>query len=82
MKFEDLKMAHRAEPFKPFDVCLSDGRTYTVPHPDFLFFFPGNQRTVIVASRDGTGAFVNVMLITALDFDGPKKKRSRRKKAG
>jgi hypothetical protein len=33
----DLLTAH---PFKPFVLCLSDGRKLPVPHPDFLTISP------------------------------------------
>ena len=29
-----------ASPFRPFVVCLSDGRKLPVPHPDFLTISP------------------------------------------
>ncbi|MBI2927514.1 MAG: hypothetical protein HYY24_17600 [Verrucomicrobia bacterium] len=31
-----------ARPFKPFRVCLSDGTTHDVPHPEFAWVF-GNR---------------------------------------
>jgi hypothetical protein len=81
MRYEDLQEAHRATPFKPFDICVADGRRYPIPHPDFLLFLPTNQRTVIAATQEGTGAMLDVMMITALDFEGLGKSK-KRKKAG
>lgn len=32
----DIHDYHQARPFEPFDIRLSDGRVYTVDHPEFL----------------------------------------------
>ena len=32
-----------AHPFRPFVVCLSDGRKLPVPHPDFLTVTPNGR---------------------------------------
>ena len=36
--------------FKPFTIFLSDGRTYDVPHPEFLLV---TRRSVAVADPEG-----------------------------
>ena len=33
---EDLRTALRTQPFVPFRLHLSDGRSFDVPHPEFL----------------------------------------------
>lgn len=35
-----LRELLQAEPFRPFYVCISDGRKLKVPHPDFLIITP------------------------------------------
>ena len=36
--------------FRPFALHLSDGRSYQVPHPEFILV---TQHTVVVADKDG-----------------------------
>ena len=43
MSDDRVKEFLRAQPFRAFDIRVSDGRVYTVDHPDFLS-----------RSRDGT----------------------------
>ena len=33
---EDITKRLRARPFEPFRVCLTDGTSYVVPHPELL----------------------------------------------
>ncbi len=37
MRPEDIKEWRDTEPFIPFRLCLTDGKSYDVPHRDFLF---------------------------------------------
>lgn len=36
IKSEIIAQQLHAQPFQPFDIRTSDGRVYTVDHPDFL----------------------------------------------
>jgi len=37
MRPEDIKQFRDAQPFIPFRIVFTDGRTFDVPHPDHLF---------------------------------------------
>lgn len=37
MKAEDIRELQHRQPFKPFRVYLSDGRTFDVKHPETIF---------------------------------------------
>ena len=37
MTADELKTYQKAQPFKPFRIVLNDGRTYDVPHPNFMW---------------------------------------------
>ena len=69
MTIDQLRDAHRAHPFKPFKICLTDGRQIPVPHPEFLFILPGRSRTVVVATSSGTAKMIDALLVTSLDFE-------------
>ena len=36
MRPEDIRGLRDADPFVPFRLCLTDGKSYEVPHRDFL----------------------------------------------
>ena len=43
MRPEDIRELRDADPFVPFRICLADGKSYDVPHRDFVMI----ARTVI-----------------------------------
>lgn len=65
MTVEQLKKAHAARPFEPFDVHLADGRQIAVPHPEFLAMNP-TGRTVIIVRPDDDYHVVDLLLVTDL----------------
>jgi len=52
MTIEQLKKAYSAQPFRPFDVHLADGRRIEVPHPEFLAMSPTGRTVIIVRPDD------------------------------
>lgn len=41
MNPERIRDALKSQPFRPFNLVLGNGRTYTITHPDFLAIPPG-----------------------------------------
>lgn len=72
MKAKDLRDILSARPFKPFNVVISDGRSFPVPHPDYLFFPPMSD-TLIIAQSDGGVQIVGLNHVTRVDL--PKRTR-------
>ena len=50
MKADELRAMIRQSDRKPFRVCVDDGRTYVVSHPDFAFVTEG---ALILANGPG-----------------------------
>jgi len=48
-RFEDVRQRVDKRPFEPFRICLTDGRTYDIRHPELCL--PG-RTTVYVAIPD------------------------------
>ena len=48
-RFEDLHARVHKQPFEPFRICMRDGRTYDIHHPEQCF--PG-RTSVFVAVPD------------------------------
>ena len=78
MDLEGVREALHQEPFKPFDICLADGRRVPVRHPDFVAV---GKRRIIVVQPDDPWSVVEPLLIVSLDYNGePPQRRSHRKK--
>ena len=75
------EVLHR-QPFQPFVIRLADGRSLSVPHPDFVAL--GSRRIVVVA-EDDTWTVIEPLLIVSLDQNSTKSKggnRSSKKRRG
>jgi hypothetical protein len=52
MTIDEIRAAHRAEPFRPFKLCLNDGREYTVDIRMCLALDPTGRRVALVLPND------------------------------
>ncbi len=68
MTIQQLRTAHKAAPFRPFTVQMADGRSFHVPHPDFLFMSPSG-RTVIVCQEEDELSILELLLMTEIKMD-------------
>lgn len=67
---------HKTEPFHPFEIHLADGRSLSVPHPEYLWINPPG-RTIVVALKDGTFEIVDLLLVTSLRLHANGRSRRR-----
>jgi hypothetical protein len=81
MDLEGIREAVHKAPFKPFDICLADGRRIPVRHPDFVAV---GKRRIIVIQSDDSWSVVEPLLIVSLDYNGERlpKKTHRKKDTG
>jgi len=70
MTTEQLRVALRASPFRPFRIRMADQRQFEVPHPDFASVSPVG-RTAVVYHPDGAASIIDLLLMTELDFSPP-----------
>ena len=70
MTVEQLRNALQAQPFRPFNLRMADGRALLVPHKEFLTMSPGG-RTIIVFRPDESFSIVDLLLVNELDFQAP-----------
>lgn len=70
MTVQQLRNAHRATPFRPFTIRMADGRSFHVPHPDFLSMSP-TGRTVIVYQDDEEFSILDLLLMTEIEMSAP-----------
>ena len=70
MTAEQLRAVREAHPFRPFTIHVADGRTFTVPHRDFVSQSPGG-RTIIVYRAEESFSIVDLFLVTELEVQAP-----------
>lgn len=78
MTSDEVRKFQHAKPFQPFDIHLADGRVIHVPHPDFVYVPPINQRTVVVTDENGVPEHINILVVVSIKPS----KNGRRRKAG
>ena len=70
MTIQQLDTAFRARPFVAFTLLMADGRTYHVPHPEYMARSP-TGRTVTVYEADDTATILDLLLMTSIQFARP-----------
>ena len=66
MTIEQLRRTHQATPFQSFRIRMADGRTFSIPHPDFLSMSPSG-RTAVIYQPDDSASIVDLLLMTELE---------------
>ena len=79
MDLEGVREALHREPFKPFDICLADGRRISIRHPDFVAV---GKRRIIVIQPDDSSLMIEPLLIVSLDCNSEHPPRRNHRKKG
>lgn len=67
MTVDQVREVQQASPFKPYKLCLADGRSFEVRHPELVLITPGG-RTVVVAVSDDAVTIIDLLLVTSIDI--------------
>lgn len=82
MVSERLRAVHQAQPFLPFTLHMSDGRSLKVTHPELLAVAPTGRYAVLILPDESTH-FIDILLITDIEIKVPKGRNDKwRRKAG
>jgi hypothetical protein len=65
MDLNGLREALSRQPFEPFSIRLTDGRSLPVPHPDFLAV--GKRRAVLI-QEDDSCLWLEPLLVVSIDW--------------
>lgn len=84
MKPPELAAYLHARPFKPFEIHLTDGRSFVLDHPDFLMFSRDRDTVTIALDPDEENNFqtretIDVAHIVSVSEDS-KRRPSRRQR--
>ena len=72
MSPDAVKKFMHAVPWRPFTICLADGRAIQVPHPVFISISRGG-RTLLVTTVDEDFEVIDVFLILSIKQKGAQK---------
>ncbi len=61
----------------PFELHLADGRSYAVPHQDYISLPPKNATVAVVYEDDGTVHLLPLLTMTGLTCNPKKRAASR-----
>ena len=75
MTIDQLRKAVRAEPFKRFTICLTDGRQFQVAHPECVAIPPNASRTFVVAGPGEDYRIIDLLPVTSIDYTIRKSRR-------
>ena len=67
MTSQQLRETRDANPFRPFTIHLTNGRTFRVPHRDFVSISP-TGRTVMIYKEDAF-SILDMLLVTELEVE-------------
>jgi hypothetical protein len=65
LTIEKLREVHKAQPFRPFELHMADGRSLRVDHPEFLATSPSG-RTAVVYLPDDRLEIVDLLLVSSI----------------
>ncbi len=68
---DDIRDLLHAAPFRPFQVHVTAGPVYRVPHPDYVWLIPGGANLAIASERGSLGVLVNAAHITHVSVEKP-----------
>jgi len=70
MTREDFRERMIKRPFQPFTVIMADGQRIPVWNQEYVMMSP-TRRTASVYQRDGRLDIIDLLLVTALEVEGP-----------
>ncbi len=79
MTVREIRELYEARPFRPFAICMADGRRVRVEHPEFMAFAPSGQ-SLHVFEPNGSAHWIDVLLVTDLERKPNSARRRGRKR--
>jgi hypothetical protein len=79
MDLQGIREALHRQPFEPFCICLADGRSLNVPHPEMVAV---GKRRVIVVEPDDSWLVIEPLLVVSLDYNSKRRPHTKRHKNG
>jgi len=68
MHVDSIREALHKQPFQPFVLRLADGRSFLVPHRDYVAVSP--RRVVVIDPVDEAMSILEPLLIVSIEYAG------------
>jgi hypothetical protein len=66
MTIERFQSVLHQVPFRPFTIRMADGRSFEVPHPDFVAHAPSGRKIILVHPDDNY-SILDLLLMSELE---------------
>ena len=63
---EHLRKVLKEQPFQPFTLNLADGRTFFVPHPEYIAMTSKGRTVVVINAETDAIEIIDLMLGTSI----------------
>jgi len=64
---EDVRKAMHRQPFRGFTVCLTDGKSYPIKHPDFISVSDLPRGRNVTVYSQGVAHLINILHVVRLE---------------
>ncbi len=71
MRFQQLDRVREGRPFRPFTLQMADGRSFHVPHPEFLSRSPSGRTIIVYGSGEDDFSILDLLLPTEIEVLPP-----------
>ena len=67
MAIEQLRQVYQTQPFQPFIIHLADGRSFNVPHREFISHSPKGRTLIVYGEEDDAFDILDFLLVTGIE---------------
>jgi hypothetical protein len=77
---QSIREFNRAVPFVPYQIRMTSGQRYEVPHPDFIFVSPKGSFVVVVDKKDRPHHLSSLLIESASLSNGSRRHPNRKRR--
>jgi hypothetical protein len=78
MVIDSIRLLNHTVPFKPYEIQMTGGKCYLVPHPDFILVAPRGSFVIVVDKKDRPHHLNALLIERASPLNGHQRKRRKR----
>src|SRR5579864_9190824 len=81
MVIDSIRELNRAQPFAPYEIQMASGKSYLVPHPDFILVSPRGHYVIVVDRKERPHHLSALLIERASPLSNSRKRTSKKRKA-
>ncbi|HZV33267.1 MAG TPA: hypothetical protein VFB72_01720 [Verrucomicrobiae bacterium] len=78
MVVESIREFNRAVPFRPYEIRMASGETYTVQHPDFASVSPRGSMVIVYGENDHPYHLSSILIESASPLNGHRRRKGKK----